>query len=38
MNYATVNVNSDSLALNKSRGISEAGVITKAIPVDLGRR
>lgn len=34
MNYATFDVNSDSLAVNKSKGISELGVITKVIPLD----
>lgn len=34
MNYAAFDVNSDSLALNKSKGVSEPGVITKVIPVD----
>lgn len=34
MKYAAFDVNSDSLALNKSKGVSEPGVITKVIPVD----
>lgn len=38
MNYAAFDVNSDSLALNKSKGVSEPGVITKVIPVDWGRK
>lgn len=38
MNYAAFDVNSDSLALNKSKGISELGVITKVIPLDRERK
>lgn len=38
MNYAAFDVNSDSLALNKSKGISELGVITKVIPLDWERK
>lgn len=34
MNYAAFDVNSDSLALNKSKGISEPDVITKVILED----
>jgi len=38
MNYAAFDVNSDCLALNKSKGVSESGVITKVYPSRLRKK
>lgn len=38
MNYAAFDINLGSLAVKRSKAISEPGVITKAITVDWGRK